>query len=123
VDTARQVIQAAQARAAALADADSGSLEALLHEHFRWTTHVGETYGRLEYIRRNTEGHTVWRSQALIDPDVVVVGDTAVLCAEVKDVVVKDGREITFRMPVTQVWVREDDAWKCLAGHAGPRST
>jgi hypothetical protein len=27
----------------------------------------------------------------------------------------------TFRMPMTQVWVRVEDGWQCLAGHAGPR--
>jgi hypothetical protein len=51
-----------------------------------------------------------------------VVGDTAVLYAEVTDVVrsATDESE-TFQMPMTQVWVRVDDGWKCLAGHAGPR--
>jgi hypothetical protein len=29
----------------------------------------------------------------------------------------------TFRMPMTQVWVRVDGEWQCLSGHAGPRRT
>jgi ketosteroid isomerase-like protein len=58
------------------------------------------------------------------DVDVVVVGDTAVLRSEVVDVVLsEDGQPITFRMPMTQIWVREGDAWSCLGGHAGPRRT
>jgi hypothetical protein len=58
----------------------------------------------------------------LLIPEVVVVGETAVLCAEVTDVVLagEDDSE-TFRMPMTQVWVRSGDDWVCLAGHAGPR--
>jgi ketosteroid isomerase-like protein len=106
-----------------LADGDAERLSELLHEDFRWTAHVGVTYGRAEYIRRNTEGHTIWRSQQLVDPEVVVVGDTAVLYAEVTDVVVPAGEKDseTFRMPMTQVWVRRGDDWVCLAGHAGPR--
>ena len=116
------VVRAALARAAALADGDGARLTALLHEHFRWTTHVGETYTREEYVRRNTDGHTVWHSQTMRDVDVVVVGDTAVLRAEVVDVVLsEEGRPVTFRMPMTQVWTREGDAWSCLGGHAGPR--
>ena len=118
---AEQVIKAAEARASALADADADRLSALLHEEFRWTAHVGETYSRQEYIRRNTEGDTVWRSQDLSGADVVVVGDTAVLYAEVTDVVLADDGSETFTMPMTQVWVRQDGDWKCLAGHAGPR--
>ena len=123
MDQAPKVLRAAEARASALADGDSEQLAKLLHEEFRWTAHVGETYSRQEYIRRNTRGHTVWRSQHLCEPEVVVVGDTAVLYAEVTDVILEDGDEVTFRMPVTQVWVRQQDDWRCLAGHAGPRLT
>jgi hypothetical protein len=58
----------------------------------------------------------------MLDVDVVVVGDTAVLRAEVVDVVLSgQGEPVTFRMPMTQVWVRQGDAWSCLGGHAGPR--
>ena len=120
---AEQVRAAAEARAAALAAGDGVRLTALLHEDFRWTSHVGETYGRAEYVRRNTEGHTVWRSQGSAgEVRTSVVGDTAVLVAAVTDAVLSaDGEPVTFRMPVTQVWVRQDGRWTCLAGHAGPR--
>jgi ketosteroid isomerase-like protein len=122
MDAAQQVIAAAGDRASALATGDAERLRELLHEQFRWTTHTGETFDRSEYIRTNTEGHTVWRSQDLTGADVVVVGDTAVLRAEVTDVVVSDDNDVeTFRMPMTQVWVRSAGRWKCIAGHAGPR--
>jgi ketosteroid isomerase-like protein len=124
MDAAQEVIDAAKDRASALASGDAEKLRGLLHEQFRWTTHVGQTFDRSEYIHRNTEGHTVWSSQALAEADVVVVGDTAVLHAEVIDVVLSRGDEpATFRMPMTQVWVRLDGGWRCLAGHAGPRRT
>ncbi|MBS2937722.1 nuclear transport factor 2 family protein [Nocardioides sp. J2M5] len=120
----QEVLAAAESRAAALAVGDAEQLGDLLHVAFRWTAHIGDTYDRAEYIRRNTEGHTVWRSQTLVNPEVVVVGETAVLYAEVHDVVQSDGdASETFRMPMTQVWVRSDSSWKCLAGHAGPRLT
>ena len=122
MDDVQAVIAAAEARAAALADGDAARLADLLHEDFRWTAHVGDTYDREEYVRRNTQGHTVWRSQTLVDPEVVVVGETAVLYAQVSDVVQSStGGSETFRMPLTQVWVRSNSGWRCLAGHAGPR--
>ena len=122
MDEESEVIRAAEARASALADGDADRLLALLHEDFRWTSHVGETYDRTEYVRRNTQGGTVWRSQGLTSPDVVVVGESAVLLAEVTDVVLsRTGEPETFRMPMTQVWVRDAAGWTCLAGHAGPR--
>ena len=124
MDDAAQVVAAARERASALADGDTGRLAALLHAEFHWTSHVGETYDRAEYVRRNTQGHTVWRSQELTAVEVDVVGDTAVLRADVRDVVLAEhGEPATFRMPVTQVWVRDLDRWLCLAGHAGPRQS
>lgn len=122
MDAEQEVMSAAKERASALASGDSERLSALLHGDFRWTSHVGDTYSRAEYIRRNTEGDTVWRSQQLSNAEVVVVGDTAVLYADVTDVVLTENDEpATFRMPMTQVWVRLNHEWKCLAGHAGPR--
>jgi ketosteroid isomerase-like protein len=122
MDAEREVMRAAEERASALAAGDADRLSALLHGDFRWTSHVGDTYDRSEYIRRNTEGDTVWRSQQLSRAEVAVVGDTAVLYADVTDVVlVEDDETETFRMPMTQVWVRLNGSWKCLAGHAGPR--
>jgi len=117
------VIEAAEARACFLSAGDADGLEGLLHENFRWTSHVGETFGRDEYIRRNTQGSVRWHSQRLGDVEVMVEGDTAVLHAEVTDVVGSGCEVETFQMPMTQVWVRQDDGWRCLAGHAGPRWT
>ena len=122
VSDEEQVLEAAQARAAALGRGDASALINLLHEQFRWTTHLGEVLDRTEYVARNTGGHTVWRSQTLSDPRVAVVADTAVLHAVVTDVVLSGASEAAeFRMPMTQVWVRASSGWRCLAGHAGPR--
>jgi hypothetical protein len=52
---------------------------------------------------------------------VLVVGDAAVLRTVVTDTIDRvDGIE-TYRMPMTQFWVRTDSGWRGLAGHAGPR--
>lgn len=116
-------MRAADARALALAEGDSETLIDLLHEDFRWTSHTGETFRRDDYIERNTTGPVRWRSQQLDDVDVAVVGDVAVLRAEVTDEIAQGDGSETFRMPMTQVWVRQEDQWRCLAGHAGPRRT
>jgi hypothetical protein len=55
-------------------------------------------------------------------PAVVVDGGTAVLYADVVDVALSEDNDYeTFRMPITQIWVRLGDDWKCLSGQAGPR--
>jgi len=50
-----------------------------------------------------------------------VHGDTAVLTAVAVDEVETDRGRETFRLRLTQTWVRQDGRWQCLSGHAGPR--
>lgn len=116
----QQVLEVAEARAAALAAGDAARLEDLLHVDFRWTSHTGEQFDRDSYIDSNTAGTTVWRSQTLDDPEVVVAGTAAVLhCVVADEIHTANGPQV-FRMPMTQVWVLNDSGWTCLAGHAGP---
>jgi hypothetical protein len=116
----REVIAAAERRAAALVDGDAEQLRVLLHPSLRWTTFRGDILDRDRYISGNTSGDLEWRRQLLTDVDVVVVGVTAVLTAVVTDDVRREGRDQRFRLRLTQTWVRGDAGWQCLAGHAGP---
>jgi hypothetical protein len=115
------VLAAAQLRAAALARGDADELRRLMHPELRWTTHTGSVLDRDGYVAGNTEGSLVWHEQRLELPRVTVVGHTAVLTAIVLDEVERGGRRETFRLRLTQTWVREHGTWRCLAGHAGPR--
>ena len=115
------VLAAAQERAAALAAGDADELRRLMHPELRWTTYTGVVLDRDAYVAGNTEGSLVWHEQRLERPLVTVVGDTAVLTAIVVDEVERDGTRETFRLRLTQTWVREHGTWRCLAGHAGPR--
>ncbi len=92
----------------------------MMHPSLQWTTFRGEVLSREQYIARNTGGVLIWRSQRLVAPRVVVVGDTAVLTALVTDEVRKDGLDQSFTLRLTQTWVRAKSGWQCLAGHAGP---
>jgi hypothetical protein len=114
------VIAAAEARATALATGDAAMLRRLLHPSFRWTSFIGEVFDRDSYIASNTAGALTWRSQRFEDAQVVVVGTTAVLVGIIVDEVERDGVAETFRLRITQVWIR-DSEWRCLSGHAGPR--
>jgi len=120
VTPAEEVRAAAERRGRALADRDAGELLRLHHPALRWTTHRGEVLDRERYVAGNTEDRLVWRAQRLEDVAVTVAGDTAVLVAVVVDEVEQDGEPVTNRLRLTQTWVRGDDGWVCLAGHAGP---
>jgi hypothetical protein len=122
-DVAAEVLAAARARAGALAGGDRAALGRLLHPRFRWTTHRGAVLDREAYLAGNVDGGLIWVSQRLDDVDVQVAEDrVAVLTAWVTDEVVRDGEPQTFRMRLTQIWLRTGDGWVCLAGHAGPTS-
>lgn len=79
---------------------------------------TGESFDRASYLRSNAPGRTTWRGQDLGDPEVLVVGDAAVLRTVVTDTIDRvDGIE-TYRMPMTQFWVRTGSGW--LARPATP---
>ena len=122
MDERDAVLVAARRRASALVARDGDALRELMHEDLRWTTYLGDVLDRESYVRGNTTGELRWHGQELEDPDVVVHGDTAVVTAVVvDDVETGDGREV-FRLRLTQTWVRQAGRWRCLSGHAGPRS-
>lgn len=91
----------------------------MVHEDFVWTSHRGEVFGRAMYVEANTR-RLRWVSQEVLDPQVTIAGETAVVVGAVRDVVEREGEPVVFTMRVTQTWVCSADGWQCLAGHAGP---
>ena len=110
------VLSAARRRAGALASGVPSALAALHHPELRWTTHRGDFLSHDAYIAGNSGDGLVWHGQRLEEAQVVIVGDTAVLTA----VAVDELAQGTFRMRLTQTWVRRSGEWLLLAGHAGP---
>jgi hypothetical protein len=114
-----EVFASAQVRAVALATGDTETLLRLHHPDFRWISEGGDQLDRERYVETYTTGNIRWRRQQLTDPDVVVVGDTAVLwCTVEHEMVTPKGTE-RFKRRMTQTWARGADGWRCLAGHAG----
>jgi hypothetical protein len=124
MDPAEEVVAAAEERADALVRSDAARLLRLLHPQFRWTSHTGQQFDRDGYVKANTgTGRRRWSRQTLVDPEVIVVADVAVLRCTVVDEVDSGWGTETYRMPMTQVWVRDNPGWTCLAGHAGPHES
>ena len=112
------VIAAARLRASALVRGDVDELRRLLHPQLQWTTRLAVVLDRDAYIAGNINGSIVWRAQRLEEPRVTVVGDTAILTATVIDEVTVAEQPQTFRLRLTQTWVRQGEGWQCIAGHA-----
>jgi len=120
VTAADAVLAAAQRRSTALVARDAQALRALHHPDLRMTTHRGDVRDRTAYIAGNTEGDLVWREQHLVEHDIVVHGDTAVLTGIVHDAFEHAGEPGAHDMRLTLVWVLDDGEWVVLAAHAGP---
>jgi ketosteroid isomerase-like protein len=120
VSDSDDVLAAANDRAQALVDSDADRLAELMHPQLRWTTHQGDVFDRERYIAGNTDGSLHWIRQSLDDPNVIVVGDAAVLTATVEDCVERQCERQNYRLRLTLTWVRTPIGWQCLAGHAGP---
>lgn len=115
------VFAAARVRAVALATGDAETLLRLHHPDFRWISATGDQLDRQSYVEEYTTGDIRWRRQELSDPDVVVVGDTAVLwCTVEHEMVTAEGTH-RFKRRMTQTWGLTADGWRCVAGHAGHR--
>jgi hypothetical protein len=74
-------------------------------------SHDGQVFDRETYVRANTTGTPEWHGQRLDDPHMVIVGGTGVLrCMVIDDVDAGAGRQ-SYRMPMTQTWVRAREGW------------
>jgi hypothetical protein len=116
-----EVLAAAQRRALALVRGSATELRQLMHPELRWTTYRGAVLDRDTYIAGNTDGSISWLGQTFEEPVVTVLGDVAILTAVVVDVVEREAERETFRLRLTQVWLRDLGEWRCVVGHAGPR--
>ena len=118
--SAAAVLAATRARSAALVARDADALRALHHPEFRFTTPRGDVRDRDAYIAGNTVGELVWRAQHLVEHEIAVHGDTAVLVGVVHDEFERAGEPGAHDMRLTLVWVRAEGRWVVLAAHAGP---
>lgn len=55
-----------------------------------------------------------------IDPD--VYGSTAVVVSRYRQHASLDGRDVSMRLRVTDVWVRRDGGWQIVRRHATPEA-
>ena len=118
--SADAILAATRRRSAALVARDADALRALHHPDFRFTTPRGDVRDRDAYVAGNTAGELVWRAQHLVEHEIVLDGETAVLIGVVHDEFERTGEPGAHDMRLTLVWVKHDDDWVVLAAHAGP---
>lgn len=95
---------------------DRGRLEQLLAREFTLEGAAGEL-DREGFLEAAAGAYEIdeWAYEE-IDPE--VYGDTAVVVSRYRQVAHLDGRDLSHRMHVTDVWVRREAHWQIVRRHA-----
>ena len=116
VAVAHELVELAHELARAVCDHDVARLEELLASEFTLQGAAGQL-DREEFLQAAAGPYEIDEfSYEEIDPE--IYGNTAVLVSRYRQVARLDGRELSRRMHVTDIWTRRDARWQIVRRHA-----
>jgi hypothetical protein len=116
VAVAHELIELANDLARAVSEHDVERLEGLLASEFTLQGAAGQL-DREEFLLAAAGPYEIDEfTYEQIDPE--IYGNTAVLVSRYSQVARFDGRDLTHRMHVTDIWTRRDARWQIVRRHA-----
>jgi hypothetical protein len=116
VAVAHELVELANDLARAVSEHDVERLEELLASEFTLQGAAGQL-GRDAFLEAAAGPYEIDEfTYEEIDPE--VYGNTAVLVSRYSQVARFDGRDLTHRMHVTDIWTRRDARWQIVRRHA-----
>ena len=116
VAVAHELVELAHELARAVCDHDVARLEELLASEFTLQGAAGQL-DREEFLQAAAGPYEIDEfSYEEIDPE--IYGNTAVLVSRYRQVARLDGRDLSHRMNVTDIWTRRDARWQIVRRHA-----
>jgi Domain of unknown function (DUF4440) len=116
VAVAHELVELAHELARAVCDHDVARLEELLASEFTLQGAAGQL-DRAEFLPAAAGPYEIDEfSYEEIDPE--IYGNTAVLVSRYRQVARLDGRDLSRRMHVTDIWTRRDARWQIVRRHA-----
>ena len=116
VAVAHELVELAHDLARAVSEHDVARLEELLAAEFTLQGAAGQL-DREEFLHAASGPYEIDEfTYEEIDPE--IYGNTAVLVSRYRQVGRLDGRDLTHRMHVTDVWTRRDARWQIVRRHA-----
>ena len=113
---ANELVELAHDLAQAVSDHDVARLEGMLASEFTLQGAAGQL-DREAFIEAAAGPYEIDEfTYEQIDPE--VYGNTAVLVSRYTQVARLDGRDLTHRMNVTDIWTRRDARWQIVRRHA-----
>jgi hypothetical protein len=116
VAVAHELVELANDLARAVSEHDVDRLEELLASEFTLQGAAGQL-DREEFLLAAAGPYEIDEfTYEQIDPE--IYGNTAVLVSRYSQVARFDGRDLTHRMHVTDIWTRRDARWQIVRRHA-----
>lgn len=113
---ANELVELAHDLAQAVSDHDVARLETMLASEFTLQGAAGQL-DREAFLEAAAGPYEIDEfTYEQIDPE--VYGNTAVLVSRYTQVARLDGRDLTYRMHVTDIWTRRDARWQIVRRHA-----
>jgi ketosteroid isomerase-like protein len=120
-DTAtRQVLELGERWAEAELRADIGTLDDVLHERFMGVGPFGFVLDKRAWLGPRRAGDLRINSFAWREPDVRLLGDTALVIGVQEQRATYQDQNADGRFRVTQVVVRDGDRWRIAGMHLSP---
>jgi hypothetical protein len=116
VAVAHELVELAHDLARAVSDHDVARLEGLLADEFTLQGAAGQL-DREAFLQAAAGPYEIDEfTYEEIDPE--IYGNTAVLVSRYRQVARLDGRDLSYRMHVTDIWTRRDARWQIVRRHA-----
>jgi ketosteroid isomerase-like protein len=116
ITVANELVELSHDLARAVSEHDVESLEQMLASEFTLQGAAGQL-DREEFLAAAAGPYVIDEfSYEEIDPE--VYGNTAVLVSRYSQVAQLDGRDLSRRMNVTDIWTRRDGRWQIVRRHA-----
>jgi hypothetical protein len=112
------VMQAVEDLRKAILQADRSRLEALVADELSYGHACGNIQTKAQFVDVIVNKETIYKSIALTEPVVVIVGADAIARHTLVVESESAGKTTTTRIGILQVWVKRDDHWKLLARQA-----
>jgi hypothetical protein len=113
---AHELVELSHDLARAVVEHDVGSLEHMLASEFTLQGAAGQL-DRAEFLEAAGGPYEIDEfSYEEIDPE--IYGNTAVLVSRYSQVARLDGRDLSHRMNVTDIWTRREGRWQIVRRHA-----
>jgi ketosteroid isomerase-like protein len=102
----------------AMVAADKTALEAVVSDRLSFGHSSGRVETKAEFVGNILDKKPIFKSITLGDPTISVVGDNAIARYTAAVEMDAGGKEISLKLGVMTVWVKDDGTWKLLAHQA-----